>query len=263
MKRSFVFAFGVLSYTMFFVTICYAMGFVAGVLVPKHLNSGPAAPLGKALVVNSLLLAAFAVQHTIMARPGFKHWITRFVPKAVERSIYVFAASAILLIAFWQWRPMPAVIWQIENSALSVVLTAGTWLGFGIVFLSSFFINHFDLFGLRQVWLHLTNKAYTSPAFRLTGLYKYVRHPLMLGFLIAFWSTPMMSAGHLLFSVLVTGYIFVGIQFEERDLDRAHGEVYQEYRRSVPMLIPYKGAGPVSIIESMAHRQAEKQPVLP
>lgn len=259
MKRFVVFSFGVLSYVMFFVSICYAMGFVAGVLVPKHLGTGPAAPVAEALIVNSLLLAAFAVQHTIMARPAFKEWITRYVPKSVERSIFVFMASGILLVTFWQWRPLPGVLWQVDNPAIAAVLAAGTWLGFAIVFLSSFLINHFDLFGLRQVWLYLVDKTYTNPAFRLTGLYKYVRHPLMLGFLIAVWSAPVMTAGHLLFSVLVTGYIFAGIQFEERDLERMHGEVYRQYRDSVPMILPYKGKGPVRLLEDMARRTPIKQ----
>lgn len=259
MKRFVVFSFGVLSYVLFFVAIAYAMGFVTGVFVPKHLGSGPAAPLAEALVVNSLLLGAFAVQHTIMARPAFKLWITQYVPKAVERSIFVFAASAILLVTYWQWRPMPDVIWQVDNPAVAALLAAGAWLGFAIVLLSSFLISHFDLFGLRQVWLYLVDKAYTNPTFRLTGLYKYVRHPLMLGFLIAFWSAPVMTAGHLLFSVLVTGYIFVGIQFEERDLERMHGDVYRQYRDSVPMIVPYRGKGPVGLLEDVARRTPVKQ----
>lgn len=259
MKRVTVFAFGVLSYVMFAITFCYAMGFVGGVLVPKHLNSGPAAPLGEALVINSLLLAAFAVQHTVMARPAFKQWLTRHIPKPVERSIFVFMSNAILLLMYWQWRPMPDLIWSVNDPLIAGALTGAMWLGFGIVLLSSFLINHFDLFGLRQVWLYLADKAYTNTAFRLTGLYKYVRHPLMLGFLIAFWSTPTMSAGHLLFAVLTTGYILVGVQFEERDLERAHGEAYRQYRDSVPMLVPYKGAGHVGLIEEVARRTPVKQ----
>lgn len=253
-KRISIFVFGAVSYALFFVVFCYAMGFVRGVLVPKGINSGTPAPLAEALLVNSLLLGAFAVQHTIMARPAFKAWLTRSVPKSVERSIFVFLASAILAVTFWQWRPLPAVVWRVETPAVAMLLTAVSWMGFGVVLLSSFLISHFDLFGLRQVWLQLREKAYTSAPFKLTGLYKFVRHPLMLGFLLAFWSTPLMTSGHLLFAGLTTVYILMGIQFEERDLERQHGAAYRQYKAAVPMLIPYKGAGPAETIEATARR---------
>lgn len=254
MKRMSIFLFGTVSYALFFVVFCYAMGFVAGVLVPKDINSGTPAPVMEALLVNGLLLGSFAIQHTIMARPAFKEWLTRFVPKSVERSIFVFIASAILAVTFWQWRPMPAVIWRVDTPAIAMALTAMSFLGYGVVLMSSCLINHFDLFGLRQVWLALREKAYTNTQFRLTGLYKFVRHPLMLGFLIAFWVTPLMTAGHLLFAGLTTAYILVGIQFEEHDLERQHGAAYRQYKASVPMLIPYKGAGPSEMIEATARR---------
>ncbi len=243
MKRISIFLFGVISYAAFFLTFCYAMGFVGAVLVPKHINSGSPGPLGEAILINSLMLSAFVVQHTIMARPAFKAWFTRFVPKPMERSIFVLAASAILAFTFWQWRPIPAVVWQVENPLMAFVLSAFSWMGWGMVLMSSFLINHFDLFGLRQVWLQLVKRSYTTSAFRLTSLYRFVRHPLMLGFLIAFWATPVMTVGHLLFAVLTTGYILMGIQFEERDLVREHGDAYRRYRENVPMLLPYKGDG--------------------
>ena len=256
MKRISIFLFGVVSYAAFFISICYAMGFVAGAFVPKHIDSGSPSTLWEALIVNSFLLGAFAVQHTIMARPAFKDWFTQYVPKSMERSVFVLVASSILLVAYWQWRPLPDVVWQVTNPALAATLWAAYGLGWGLVLLSSFLINHFDLFGLRQVWLQLVNKAYSLTPFRLTGLYKYVRHPLMLGFLVAMWATPVMTQGHLLWSLLITGYIFVGIQFEERDLQRAHGEAYMRYKENVPMIIPYRGKGPVGLIEEAARRQA-------
>ena len=245
MKRISIFVFGVLSYVAFFLTFCYAMGFVGRVLVPKDINTGAAGGFWEAVLVNSLMLSVFVVQHTIMARPAFKRWFTQFVPKPMERSIFVLLASGILAVTFWQWRPLPEVVWQAEGPMAVYLLSGLSWMGWGMVLLSSFLINHFDLFGLRQVWLQLVNKSYTTSAFRLTGLYRFVRHPLMLGFLIAFWSTPVMTQGHLLFAVLTTGYILMGIQFEERDLVNEHGESYRRYREAVPMLIPYKGDGAV------------------
>lgn len=245
MKKISIFVFGVMSYAAFFLTFCYAMGFVGRVVVPKDINTGAAAPFGEAVLINSLMLSAFVIQHTIMARPAFKVWFTQFVPKPMERSIFVFAASSILAVTFWQWRPMPDVVWQVNEPMIAYALTGISWMGWVMVLLSSFLINHFDLFGLRQVWLQLVNKSYTTSAFRLTSLYRFVRHPLMLGFLIAFWSTPVMTEGHLLFAALTTGYILVGIQFEERDLIREHGEAYRRYREAVPMLLPYKGDGAV------------------
>jgi methanethiol S-methyltransferase len=245
MKRISIFVFGVLSYAAFFLTFCYAMGFVGRVVVPKDINTGATAPFWEAVLINSLMLSAFVIQHTIMARPAFKVWFTRFVPKPMERSIFVLAASSILAVTFWLWRPLPEVMWQVNEPMIAYALTGISWMGWVMVLLSSFLINHFDLFGLRQVWLQMVNKSYTTSKFRLTSLYRFVRHPLMLGFLIAFWSTPVMTQGHLLFAVLTTGYILMGIQFEERDLIREHGEAYRRYREAVPMLLPYKGDGAV------------------
>ncbi|MCL4794695.1 MAG: hypothetical protein KJZ84_09035 [Bryobacteraceae bacterium] len=245
MKRMSIFVFGVLSYVTFFLTFCYAMGFVGGVVVPKDINSGTPAPLGEAILINSLMLSVFVIQHTVMARPAFKKWFTQWVPRPMERSIFVLTASGILAFTFWQWRPLPDVVWQVSAPAMAYALMGMSWMGWGMVLMSSFLINHFDLFGLRQVWLQLVNRAYTTSAFRLTSLYKFVRHPLMLGFLIAFWSTPVMTEGHLLFAVLTTGYILMGIQFEERDIIREHGDAYRRYREEVPMLLPYKGDGSI------------------
>ena len=243
MKRFSIFVFGVISYVAFFLTFCYAMGFVGRVLVPKDINTGAAGGFWESVLVNALMLSAFVVQHTVMARPAFKKWFTQFVPKPMERSVFVLLASGILAGTFWQWRPMPEVVWSVADPMMAFILSGLSWMGWGIVLLSSFLINHFDLFGLRQVWLQLVNKSYTTSAFRLTGLYRFVRHPLMLGFLIAFWCTPVMTEGHMLFAILTTGYILMGIQFEERDLVREHGEAYRRYREAVPMLLPYKGDG--------------------
>ena len=243
MKRFSIFVFGVISYVAFFLTFCYAMGFVGRVLVPKDINTGAAGGFWESVLVNALMLSAFVVQHTVMARPAFKKWFTQFVPKPMERSVFVLLASGILAGTFWQWRPMPEVGWSVADPMMAFILSGLSWMCWGIVLLSSFLINHFDLFGLRQVWLQLVNKSYTTSAFRLTGLYRFVRHPLMLGFLIAFWCTPVMTEGHMMFAILTTGYILMGIQFEERDLVREHGEAYRRYREAVPMLLPYKGDG--------------------
>lgn len=240
MKKAVVFAYGLFAYALFFVTILYAMGFVANLAVPKSIDSGVSGPALAAALVNALLLGAFALQHTIMARRSFKRWVTRYIPATAERSTYVLAASGLLLLAFWQWRPMTRIVWQVESEPAALALHAGYWFGWFLVFFSTFLINHFDLFGLRQVWLHLRSRPCPPLVFRMTGLYKAVRHPLLLGFLIAFWSAPVMTEGRLLFAALTTAYILVGIQFEERDLAHVHGEAYRRYQRSVPMLVPYR-----------------------
>jgi methanethiol S-methyltransferase len=241
MKRIFVLAYGIFAYALFFVAILYSMGFVANVAVPKSIDSGETGAVLPAVLINSLLLGAFAIQHTIMARRSFKKWITRYIPQSAERSTFVLVASALLLFAFWQWRPMTGIVWQVESEAAALALHAGYWFGWFLVFFATFLINHFDLFGLRQVYLQFRNQPYTPLVFRMTGLYKLVRHPLLLGFLVAFWSAPVMTEGRLLFAVLTTGYILMGIQFEERDLVHAHGEAYRRYQRNVPMLIPHRG----------------------
>jgi protein-S-isoprenylcysteine O-methyltransferase Ste14 len=238
-----IFAFGVLAYGSFLVAFCYAIGFVGNWVVPKSIDSGTAGALVPSLLVNGALLVAFVVQHTIMARPGFKRWWTGIVPPAMERSIFVLLASTILLVLFWQWRPLPGVVWQANHPIAVWGLSGVSLLGWGLVLYSSFLINHFDLFGLRQVWLALRAVAYRPVGFRLIGIYKLVRHPLMLGFLIAFWATPVMTVGHLFFAVMTTGYILFGTHMEERDLVAEHGEKYLEYRRGVRGLVPLPRGG--------------------
>jgi len=238
MSRMLVFVYGVIAYAAFVAAILYLIGFTGAVVVPKHINSGPAVPLGPAVAVNLALVLLFAVQHTIMARGPFKAWLTRWIPAAAERSTFVLVASLILLLLFWQWRPIDAMVWDLRHPALRTALWALFAFGWALVFASSFLIDHFDLFGLRQVMLHLRRREYRHHPFLERSIYKLVRHPLMLGFLIAFWAAPTMTAGHLLFAGAMTGYILIGIRFEERDLVRHHGSEYADYRQRTPMLIP-------------------------
>ena len=239
MKKLIFLVYGVIAYCVFFLTYCYAIGFVTSLLVPKHIDSDPQSPLANALIVNAALLALFAVQHSVMARPGFKRWWTRVIPVPIERSTYVLLASLCLIILFRFWQPVGGIIWQVESETLRVLLTSLSLLGFTIVLVSTFLINHFDLFGLRQVWFYFTGREYQPLQFRTPVFYKYVRHPLYLGFMIAFWAAPTMTAAHLLFALMTTGYMLVAIQLEERDLIRHFGERYKEYRRTAPMLIPF------------------------
>ena len=239
MGRILAFVYGVVSYLVFFVTFLYAIGFVGNLFVPKSIDSGETVPFSTtALLINALLLGVFAVQHSVMARPGFKRWWTRFVPEPVERSTYVLLASLALILLFWQWRPLTDAVWSVENTAGRYILWALFFVGWALVLLSTFLINHFDLFGLRQVYLYQRGREYTHLGFRTVFLYKVIRHPIMLGFIIAFWAAPRMTVGHLVFSVATTAYILIALQLEERDMTNIHGKAYEEYRQQVSMLVP-------------------------
>jgi len=224
---------------IFLATFLYAVGFIGNFGVPTTLDGPASGSLAVALMIDVGLLTLFATQHSIMARKWFKEWWTLIVPKPLERSTYVLFSSLALILLFWQWRPLGGVVWSIEDPVGRFVMRALFAFGWLTVLLSTFLINHFDLFGMRQVWLYLRGRSYTTLKFGTPGPYRLVRHPLYVGWLFAFWSTPTMTLAHLLFSIATTAYILLAIQFEERDLAREHGETYASYRRSVPMLIPF------------------------
>lgn len=238
MGRIFKFLYSIIAYVVFLVSFLYAIGFVGNFIVPKSIDSGVEGSILMAILINAGLLGIFAVQHSVMARPGFKKWWTKFIPQTVERATYVLVASLLLLLMFWQWRPMTQTIWDIQNGTAVLALQILFWFGWGLVLLSTFLIDHFDLFGLRQTYIDLKKAEYTPPKFRVTLLYKIIRHPIMLGFIIAFWAASSMTLGHLIFSAATTGYIIIGIMFEEKDLESFHGDTYKEYKQRVRMLIP-------------------------
>jgi len=235
--------YGLLVYSSFLLTFLYVIAFIGNVVVPKSIDTGEPGPLAQSIVVDLLLLGLFAVQHSVMARRSFKRWWTRIVAPAVERSTYVLAASVALALLCWQWRPIPyPVVWSVDNATAVSLLWAIFWLGWAVLLVSTFLINHFELFGLRQVFARLAGRALPEPEFRTPFFYRYVRHPLYLGLLLSFWATPVMTLGHLLFATAGSGYILVGIWFEERDLVAQFGEQYRRYRNQVGMLLPSRRA---------------------
>ena len=238
LKRISTFSYGVISYLIFFGTFLYAIGFIGNLIVPKSIDSGRTGPLSEALLIDAGLLMLFAVQHSVMARPWFKRAWTRFVPQPAERSTYVLLSSLALLLMFWQWRPIGVEIWHVEQTGIRIVLYGIFATGWALVLTSTFLINHFDLFGLRHVFLSLLGRPYTQLKFGTPILYRHVRHPLYLGWLFAFWGTPTMTVAHLVFAIATTAYIFVAIQLEEKDLVDAYGDQYRRYKQTVPMIIP-------------------------
>jgi protein-S-isoprenylcysteine O-methyltransferase Ste14 len=246
MGRLIAFLYGLVAYLVFFPTILYAIGFVTGLVVPKAIDTGTVVPLPEALIVNLVLMSLFAIQHSVMARPRFKQWWTQYVPKPIERSTYVLLASLVLVLLFHQWRPIPTVIWQITDPQSAMAVMVFSFVGWMMVFTSTFLINHFELFGLHQVTNNLAGRAMPAPRFRTPLYYKFVRHPIYLGFVIAFWAAPTMTIGHLLFASVTTAYILVGIQLEERDLIDLFGDEYRRYRDRVSMLVPWRKS-PIAI----------------
>jgi protein-S-isoprenylcysteine O-methyltransferase Ste14 len=238
MGRILALCYGIVAYLIFLGAFLYAIGFVDGLVVPKAIDDGTIAPLGEAIAIDLVLLTIFALQHSIMARQPFKRWWTTLIPAAIERSTYVLLASLALILVFWQWRPIPTVIWQVESTTAASALLGVSLFGWLIVLLSSYMINHFELFGLQQVLHNLSGRKASSADFKTPFLYKFIRHPLYAGFIIAFWATPVMTSGHLLFAAVTTAYIFLGILLEERDLVAHFGAHYEQYRAKVGMLIP-------------------------
>ena len=233
--------YGVVAYGFTLVALLYLIGFVGNLIVPKSIDSGTAGPLLQSVMVDTMLIGLFAIQHSVMARQGFKRWWTRIVPPSVERSTYVLFASFALLILYWQWQPIPALVWTVHNPTVATVLDVIFWLGWVVLVASTFLLSHFELFGLSQVFSRLFGKQLSDAKFRAPLLYRHVRHPIYLGVLLAIWATPTMTVGHLLFSVVITGYILIGIQLEERDLVQQFGDQYRRYRQRAAMLIPLPG----------------------
>lgn len=238
MGRFLALVYGTVAYGFFLGVFLYAIGFVGNFYVPKSIDSLGDAPIGEAILINALLLTIFALQHTIMARRGFKAMLTKFIPKAIERSTYVLFANFALALLFWQWRPMTEVVWNFQDTPLGMIFDVMFWVGWFVVLLSTFMINHFDLFGMRQVSYNFQQKEMPEMPFTTRYFYNFVRHPIMLGFIIAFWSTSIMSQGHLLFAVATFGYILVALYFEEKDMVSAFGEEYRSYKRRVSKLFP-------------------------
>ena len=245
-KRVLALIYGVAAYLFFLGTLAYAVGFVGNIGVPKSIDSATRSSLGVAIAINALLLAGFAIQHSVMARQGFKRMWRRIVPKCVERSTYVFAASLALAQLFWQWRAITDTVWDLRGSVAGTILTISFWMGWAVLLVSTYLVNHFELFGLEQVWTYFHGREPQPASFRTPGFYRVVRHPIYAGFVIAFWSAPVMTVGHLIFSIATTGYILVGIAFEERDLITFYGQTYREYRQHVPMLVPFLKRGKAS-----------------
>jgi protein-S-isoprenylcysteine O-methyltransferase Ste14 len=240
LSRVTIFIYGIICYLVFFATFLYALGFVGNLYVPKSIDSGAQGPLAAALLIDTALLGLFAAQHSLMARPWFKRAWTRAVPEAAERATYVLFSSLALLLLFWQWRPVGGVVWGVESQAGRLGLYALYLFGWLLLLASTFMIDHFDLFGLRQVWRHLRGLARAQPEFRTPGLYRYVRHPIYLSWVCIFWAAPRMTAAHLFFALATTAYILVAVRFEERDLIRFHGDAYRSYRARVPMILPLR-----------------------
>lgn len=241
MGRFIAFIYGVGTYALMFLTFLYLFGFLANVIVPKSIDAGPTASLSMALLINVVLIVVFGIPHSVMARPGFKQWWTRIVPETVERTTYVLVATLLMILLFWQWQPMTQVIWQANAVWAQGILWGLYCLGIVVLFASTFIIDHFDLFGLRQVTLNFMQKPYTNLGFKVTFFYKFVRHPLYVGWLLIFWATPNMTLGHLIFAIGMSAYILIAIRYEERDLEQFHGADYANYKRRVPMLIPQFG----------------------